>query len=555
MYLDCSQMAESQDDQMQSVVTCDTCDETAEHLCITCQDRLCPRCKVVHSRSKASFDHGVVLLSSSSISQAHEERFSSQQVCSKHAGYRISICCGDCEIPICEKCLLPDHNGHRVISIPDLIKQKKPKLEAKYLAISSQLPQYEEKLAEIKERSYMVAKNGDHLEEKKEKHFRTIKSQIENHKSRLIKDVRKNKTVVMDNLKSHEEKFEEYIKEMKTFMSEFKTNAKNHFILFGNCDVGATMPNGIPRTQFPELLQYKTELHDAVPLNSLCGRLFEGNILQRENNTKTLQDISVGNNDIKSLAYRYQDDTFWLYTDRNIFQIDRKGRILHTIVAQIQTFSNKPVVVSRSGTVIHRQKQFTLNEKEYCGFDKEFFTTSYSAPLCLWARKEGGVIVGFLDKDESDGGFFWLTEDAVIEKEIRNDSAWNDVYKKYFVLRTRAYVAENVNGDICFSNRSVEVYDSNLQHRFSYPDATDVESFLPQDICTDDFGHILIADQRSRLIHILNKNGVLLKMVKLPGLSTSYPISLTIDVNRCLCIGCSDGKIRFIDYLTILDNL
>lgn len=275
----------------------------------------------------------------------------------------------------------------------------------------------------------MVAKNGDHLEENIEKHFRTIKSQSENQKSRLIKDVRENKTVVMDNLKSHEEKFEEYIKEMKKFMSEFKTNAKNHFILFGNCDVAATMPNGIPRTQFPELLQYKTELHDAVPLNSLCGRLFEENILQRENNTKTLQDISVGNSNIKSLAYRYQDDTFWLYTDGSIFQIDRKGRILHTIVAQIQTFSNKPVVVSRSGTVIHRQKQFTLNEKEYCGFDKEFFTTSYSAPLCLWATKEGGVIVGFLDKDESDGGFFWLTEDAVIEKEIRNDSAWNDVYK------------------------------------------------------------------------------------------------------------------------------
>lgn len=224
-------------------------------------------------------------------------------------------------------------------------------------------------------------------------------------------------------------------------------------------------------------------------------------------------------------------------------------------MAHIQTLNNKPVVVSRSGTVIYRQKQFTLNEKKYCGFDKEFFTTSYSAPLCLWARKEGGVIVGFLDKDESDGGFFWLTEDAVIEKEIRKDSAWNDVYKKYFVLRNRAYVAENVNGDICFSNRSVEVYDSNLQHRFSYPELTDVSDFLPQDIYTDDFGHILIADKRSCLIHILNKDGGLLKMVKLPGLSTSYPISLTIDVNRCLCVGCSDGKIRFIDYLPILDNL
>lgn len=36
-------MAESLDDQMQSAVTCDTCEETAEHLCKTCHDRLCSR--------------------------------------------------------------------------------------------------------------------------------------------------------------------------------------------------------------------------------------------------------------------------------------------------------------------------------------------------------------------------------------------------------------------------------------------------------------------------------------------------------------------------------
>lgn len=57
----------------------------------------------------------------------------------------------------------------------------------------------------------------------------------------------KNKIVVMDNLKLYEEKFEEYIKEMKMFMLEFKINVKNYFILFGNCDVGVIMLNGILR--------------------------------------------------------------------------------------------------------------------------------------------------------------------------------------------------------------------------------------------------------------------------------------------------------------------
>lgn len=82
--------------------------------------------------------------------------------------------------------------------------------------------------------------------------------------------------------------------------------------------------------------------------------------------------------------------------------------------------------------------------------------------MCLWVRKKGGVIVGVLDKDESDGGFFWFIEDVVIEKEIRNDFVWNDVYKKNFVLCIWVYVVENVNGDICFLNRSVEVYDLNF---------------------------------------------------------------------------------------------
>lgn len=190
------------------------------------------------------------------------------------------------------------------------------------------------------------------------------------------------------------------------------------------------MPDNLPKIQFPEFLQYETESHDEAPLHSLCGRLYEGNVLHRNYTTKEFHDINVGNNEITSLAYRCQDDTFWLYTNGKILQIDRKGNLLFEKVSQANICKNKPVVVSHTGAVIYRQNQLTLNKRDVSGFDKEFFNANYSAPLCLWARKEGGVIVGFLDIGESDGGFFWLTEDAVIEKEIKNASVWNDIYKK-----------------------------------------------------------------------------------------------------------------------------
>lgn len=50
-------MAESQEDQMQSVVTCDICEDTAEHFCKTCQDRLCLKCRIIHNENKTLSDH------------------------------------------------------------------------------------------------------------------------------------------------------------------------------------------------------------------------------------------------------------------------------------------------------------------------------------------------------------------------------------------------------------------------------------------------------------------------------------------------------------------
>jgi hypothetical protein len=80
-------------------------------------------------------------------------------------------------------------------------------------------------------------------------------------------------------------------------------------------------------------------------------------------------------------------------------------------------------------------------------------------------RKNGGVIVGYLSIDISEGRFLWFTEDGVVEKDIRNSQAWNNVYSHdLFGYRPRVYIAENVNGDICFSNKIVDVYTSDLQH-------------------------------------------------------------------------------------------
>lgn len=544
-------MAESQEDQMQSVVTCDICEDTAEHFCKTCQDRLCLKCRIIHNENKTLSDHEVVLLSFTALSLSVVNKIISRQVCSKHTVECISICCGDCEKPICEKCILPEHSGHRVISVTDLITQMEPKLHAKYSAISFQLPQYVDKLREIKDMRCKVVKNSCLLRKDIENHFLAVQSEIENYKKRMFEDINENEKSITDDLLSVEMRFEENVRSMKAFLEEYKSwlpNEKICYILSGNCNLALAMPQNFPEVFFSELLRYERDLNMAAALNSLCGRLYEGIIVHPNYIPKDLRAIDIGNRNALSLAYRWQDDTFWLQTHGEILQIDRDNNVLHKMstLVNLSDFKVRPIAVSKLGSVIYRQKKFSLNERNLSGNNRTFFNQGNLKPLCLWARKKGGILVGYFDEDKKDGGFLWLTENAVIEKEIRNFSG--------FLSRKLANVAENVNGDICFSNGVVNVYDSNLHIRFSYSGSKD-SMFISLDICTDNNGNIIIAD-RSCKIHILNKNGNFFNMLKVPGLSAYEQVSLTIDNrNRCLCVGGYDGKIRFIDYSNAIENM
>lgn len=121
----------------------------------------------------------------------------------------------------------------------------------------------------------------------------------------------------------------------------------------------------------------------------------------------------------------------------------------------------------------------------------------------------------------------------------------------------RPYIVENVNGDICLSvetnlSKVVNVIRPNGDHRFTYEGKGTsflFKPFLPRGICTNVFGQILIADENNHGIHVLDKDGGFLTMLNIPGEPRVIPISLCIDHQNNLCIGCADGKIRILKYL------
>ena len=124
---------------VQFAVTCDTCDNTAEHLCKTCHDKLCTNCKAIHSKSRSSYDHQVTELNSESLLQLAAQPL----VCRTHPGCHADVCCRECEIPVCEKCLVDEHRDHKTISTEELFLEKRKKLDEKFSFVQSEFPKYQ----------------------------------------------------------------------------------------------------------------------------------------------------------------------------------------------------------------------------------------------------------------------------------------------------------------------------------------------------------------------------------------------------------------------------
>ena len=76
------------------------------------------------------------------------------------------------------------------------------------------------------------------------------------------------------------------------------------------------------------------------------------------------------------------------------------------------------------------------------------------------------------------------------------------------------YIAENINGDICTSDHdknAVAVVNKSGQHRFSYTGKG--SGIRPFGICTDVLGHILVCDNVTKSVHLLDQDGRFLSVL------------------------------------------
>lgn len=106
------------------------------------------------------------------------------------------------------------------------------------------------------------------------------------------------------------------------------------------------------------------------------------------------------------------------------------------------------------------------------------------------------------------------------------------------VYHTPCYLSENINGDVCVSDwnrESLIVSDREGCHRFSYSGSG--SRFYPRGIINDDVGRIFVCDGWGDAIHILNKSGQLLALVKTKDFGVEGPLSICCDGKGDMWIG------------------
>nr|XP_022336253.1 uncharacterized protein LOC111132721 [Crassostrea virginica] len=151
----------------------------------------------------------------------------------------------------------------------------------------------------------------------------------------------------------------------------------------------------------------------------------------------------------------------------------------------------------------------------------EFIKTGDWRPLSVHSsRINGDILVGMIKNKEAKVSRY--SKAGKEKQNIQRDNQGQKLYSYPY------YITENVNGDICASNNhAVVVVNKSGQHRFSYTGQRSL--FFPWGICTDVLGHILVCDNASDTVHLLNQDGGFLSVILSPQQGIDHPCGVCVD--------------------------
>ncbi|XP_062591448.1 protein wech-like [Saccostrea cucullata] len=122
-----------------------------------------------------------------------------------------------------------------------------------------------------------------------------------------------------------------------------------------------------------------------------------------------------------------------------------------------------------------------------------------------------------------------VTQYNVTRQQIQTIQSNN---KGQGLYKTPMYITENRNGDVIVSDfwrYAVVVTDCEGRYRFSYRGDTSESRLNPRGICTDALSHILVCDEDTHSVHMIDKDGYFLLRILTQKQGIYKPAGLCYD--------------------------
>ncbi|XP_065931696.1 uncharacterized protein [Magallana gigas] len=248
-------------------------------------------------------------------------------------------------------------------------------------------------------------------------------------------------------------------------------------------------------------------------------------------------------------------DRVWVSDDwNNLILTDTTGVPLHHV--EDSCSSDGLHTVNSENELIYINRNYNINK-----LSKDMKTTttfieradSTWEPQCVyWSPSTGDLLVAMSIDDTETGKVTRYNQSGQLTQTIQNDNTGLGLYRKPH------FITENNNGDVVVSDSvgAVVVTERGGRHRFTYTGHPSGSVIEPYGICPDALSHILVCDDRTKTVQMIDSDGQFLShlLISPSGIFTPYSLSYDVNTHR-LWVGSRYNKVVLYRYITRQDAL
>lgn len=170
------------------VFICDACEDCpAFYKCSECSEFFCEKCNKLHLRMKVGRNHHVNIVPSI---RALNENLQQKVYCDDHEHEEIRFFCTKCEVPICRDCKVIQHDGHPIVSLKEVLEDKKTKVSILMTSTKGHLARMTAEAVTIRNRKIELVEEMEHTISEIRQHANRLKDIVDEHVDNLVMTVR-----------------------------------------------------------------------------------------------------------------------------------------------------------------------------------------------------------------------------------------------------------------------------------------------------------------------------------------------------------------------------